>query len=166
MEVSVLNPRPEDQAGGRSRVRREGTPSLRAVGGAGVRERRRACCAGSLGSGGTSSSGTVWELDGRTSELERERGRGQGDRGPSAGRAYEELEGGVQEGDRRTRADETVGHQARLGRRRTARAADRQRPLVVVCAEVVGLLRGAVSDPWTAGFYRNWGRNPTRCPTC
>ena len=55
----------------------------------------------------------------------------------ASGRAYAEME----EAYRKERAaqgeDETVGHQARPGCRRTARAADRQRPLVVVCAEVV-----------------------------
>ena len=49
--------------------------------------------------------------------------------------------GGVPEGDRRARRDEGSGHRAPRDRRRTARAADRQRSPVVVCAEV-----GPVSD--------------------
>lgn len=54
-------------------------------------------------------------------------GRRKGERWPG---------GSILEGASRTRADATVGRQARSGRGRVARAADRKRPRVVASADV------------------------------
>ena len=65
--------------------------------------------------------GTAWELDERTSELERERNEAR-DAASASGRAYEELEEAYRKELAAPREDETVGHPARpcRGRGRVA----------------------------------------------
>ena len=74
-------------------------------------------------------------LEGSASELERERGRGQGGR-IGQQRRIRGVDGGVSRRARRAREDKTIGYQAGPSRRRVVRPASRQHPCGVASFDV------------------------------
>ena len=77
----------------------------------------------------------VSELKLRASELERERDEAR-ESAVTSRRPYEELERAYRKEIAEHKETEGSGHRSPRDRHRAARAADRQRPRVVVCAEV------------------------------
>ena len=78
---------------------------------------------------------TVWELDGRASELEKERDEAR-EAASASGRTYEEMEEAYQKERAAHKETKATAQHGPLDRLRAVGAADRQCPPVVVCAEV------------------------------